>query len=387
MRALIRRRMVMPKLDIISDVSRFLAMESEWNALADRFQNPLLRHEWFVACWHAFGQDKDLAVFTVRDDDGRLRAAAPFLIDRGTLVLKLNALGHESTEPSGFIYADDTALDLVVKAVVHHGLPAMVPRLRSDAPELRALRAATGLRGCWFVLPGNTATATLPLGCDWATLQARMTGEERSKIRRRMKKAERKGPVSFETVIPNEANVHSYLRQFYTVEASGWKSRTGTAILSDARIERLCDEIGERAAKLGILRLFFMRIGDAIVAGLIMLEHGGRLWTLKQGYDERWSDCAPGILVINESVRYACDKGLAAYEFLGSAETWQKRWPIELTPYSRVRFYPLSPRSLLALGEDACRLPFNRMKSNWQSKSGSMSEFIRPANASKENES
>ncbi len=187
--------------------------------------------------------------------------------------------------------------------------------------------------------------------------------------------------MTFETVSPGEADVHHYLRQLYVVEAAGWKSRTGTAILSDARIERWCNEIGPAAAKLGMLRLFFMRIDESVVAALMALEYAGRLWTLKQGYDERWSDCAPGILLIHESIRYACEKGLVACEFLGSAETWQKRWPIEFTPHSRLRFYPLSLRSLLAVTDDACRLPFNWMRTKWQSKSGSLSEFIRPASA------
>ncbi len=372
----------MLRLEVVSDASQFMSLESEWNALAERFQTPLLRHEWFAACLKAFGEDKELTVFTARED-GRLRAAAPFLIDRATLVPRLYALGHETTEPSGFIYADDAALDVVAKGIVHHGLPVVVPRLRADAAELRALRASNGWRGASFVVAGNTATAALPLGCDWATLQARMKGEERSKLRRKMKGAEREGPVTFETVSPCESDVHRHLRELYVVESTGWKSKTGTAILSDARIECLCDEIGMAAVKLGILRLFFMRIGGTVAAALMALEYADRLWTLKQGYDERWSDCAPGILLTHESIRYACDKGLAACEFLGSAETWQKRWPIELTPYSRLRFYPLSLRSLLAVSEDACRLPLNRLKSKWRSKSGSLSEFIRPARVSK----
>jgi hypothetical protein len=109
------------------------------------------------------------------------------------------------------------------------------------------------------------------------------------------------------------------------------------------------------------------------------LEYAGRLWGLKQGYDERWAPCAPGILLAHESIRYACEKGLAAYEFLGSAEKFQTRWPIELTAYSRLRYYPLSPSGALAACDDACRLPFNRLKSRWGSKSGAATEFIRPA--------
>lgn len=370
---------IMPTLRVISDVSQFMALAGEWNALAAPFQTPLLRHEWFVACLKGFGEGRELAVFTAYEN-GRLRAAAPFMIDRSALVPKLCALGYETTEPSGFIYADEAALAVVAKAVVACGLPAMVPRLRADGLELRTLRGSTTrLRGAWFVRFGNTATATLPLGCNFAAFESRMPGAERRNIRRRLKLAERDGPVSFEVVAPGEDNVHRHLRDLYEVESASWKRRTGTAILSDARIERFCTEIGVKAAQLGILRLFFMRIGSTTAAAGMVLEYAGRLWGLKQSYNERWAPCAPGILLAQESIRYACEKGLVAYEFLGLAEKFQTRWPIELTAYSRLRYYPWSLRSLVAVCDDALRLPLNRMRNRWQSKSGSLSEFIHPA--------
>lgn len=367
----------MPTVRVISELAEFLALEPQWNALAERFGTPLLRHEWFAACLKGFGEGRELAVFTAQEN-GRLCAAAPFLVDRSSLVPKLCALGHETTEPSAFIYAGETALAAVAQAVRACGLPLMVPRLRADGPELHALRAGTGLRGVWFIRSGNTATATVPLGCDFATFESRIPGDDRRNIRRRIKLAERDGPVKFEMVAPGENEVQRYLRELYEVESAGWKSRTGTAILSDPRIERFCTDLGIRAARLGILRLFFMRIGSMTAAAGMILEYADRLWGLKQGYDERWAPCAPGILLAHESIRYACEKGLAGYEFLGSAEKFQTRWPIELTAYSRVRYYPLSATSLVAACDDACRLPFNRLRSKWWSKSGTAKEFIRP---------
>jgi CelD/BcsL family acetyltransferase involved in cellulose biosynthesis len=368
----------MPTLQIISDVAEFMALEAEWNALAEPFRTPLLRHEWFAACLSAYGEGKELAIFAARQN-GKLRAAAPFVIDRGTLLPRLCALGYETTEPGGFIYADDEALGVVAKGIVSHGLPMMLPRLGADSAELRSLRASTGLRGVWFVRRGNTATATVPLGCDFATIESRVSPADQRNIRRRIKLAERDGPVSFEMVVPTPDNVHLHLRELYRVEAASWKSRTGTAILSDAHTERFCTAISVKAAQMGTLRISILRIGSMTAAACMNLEYAGRLWGLKQGYDERWAACAPGILMAHESIRYACEKGLISYEFLGSAEKFQTRWPVALTAYSRLRFYPLLPRSAFALCEDALRLPLNWLQSRLRSKSGSLSGFIRPA--------
>ena len=70
-------------------------LESEWNALADRYATPLLRHEWFAAAFDAFGTGCDLAIHVVRDG-GRMRAIAPFVIERG-LVSRLALLGHQTS--------------------------------------------------------------------------------------------------------------------------------------------------------------------------------------------------------------------------------------------------------------------------------------------------
>jgi CelD/BcsL family acetyltransferase involved in cellulose biosynthesis len=371
----------MSTVEVISDVARFMALEQEWNALAERFQTPLLRHEWFAACFKAYGKGKDLAVFIVRENRA-LQAAAPFVVDREALVPKLMALGHESTEPFAFIYAKESSLRALAEAILRHRRPLVMPRLRADGPELKAFTAATGWRGAWFTRAANTATAAVPTNCDYAAFEARMTRSERSNMRRRRKLAERDGgKLSMEVTTPTPSDVHQHLRVVYEVEAKSWKTRAGTAILSDPRIERFCKEYGAKAAQMGILRVFVLRVGATPIAAAMILEYGGRLWGLKQGFDERWAPCAPSILLAQDSFRYACERGLVAYEFLGSAEKFQTRWPIELTPYSRARYYPYSPLSLASLCIDACLMPFNKLKRRRRSKSGSLSEFIRPGSA------
>jgi CelD/BcsL family acetyltransferase involved in cellulose biosynthesis len=137
---------------------------------------------------------------------------------------------------------------------------------------------------------------------------------------------------------------------------------------------------------MGVLRVFCLRVGATPIAAGMILHYAGRLWGLKQGYDERWAACAPSILLAQDSIRYACEQGLTAYEFLGSAEKFQTRWPIQLTPYSRARYYPFSLLGLAALCIDACRIPLNHLKRRLRAKGGSLSGFIRPGRAESVND-
>ena len=84
----------------------------------------------------------------------------------------------------------------------------------------------------------------------------------------------------------------------------------------------------------------------------IGLEHANRFWVLKIGYDEKWAKCSPGIQLTMETIRYAFDRGLEAYEFLGSDEPWLHAWARQSHSYTSIGFYPLGFCGLYGLGVD-----------------------------------
>jgi CelD/BcsL family acetyltransferase involved in cellulose biosynthesis len=338
-------------LQVISDISEFRALKGEWNNLAKEFRNPLYRHEWFDDCVTAYGYGTDLAVFVVRAD-GALRAIAPLILDRSQLITRLRALTHEMGETDNFIYADEPALAVVSAGVLRADSSLILAGLGADSKEVRALCKSSQKRGLLIVRPNTVATAWVPLDGDWKTIEAKMSGKNRKYIRWARRAAEREGPVRFDVVSLTEDNVDEHLGDAFRVEAAGWKGRAGSAILSDPRRKRFWTIFGRTAARLGILRLFSLRIGNETVAVRMAAEYAGRLWDWKIGYDERWSRCSPGILLTNETLRYACEQRLDGLEFLGQAERWQHRWPIKLRYHTTVRFYPLLINGGLALGHD-----------------------------------
>lgn len=127
-------------VEVISNVGTFRDLESEWNAFADRYVTPLLRHEWFAAAFDAFGTDCGLAIHLVRAG-GQIRAIAPFVIEPG-LVSRLALLGHQALEPSGILHDDSEALQVVLRRLRSWRLPLFAPRL--DRTQLRFGRSRAG---------------------------------------------------------------------------------------------------------------------------------------------------------------------------------------------------------------------------------------------------
>ena len=95
----------------------------------------------------------------------------------------------------------------------------------------------------------------------------------------------------------------------------------------------------ERAARTGGCRFAFLDIGGRSVAAQLSVVWQERLWVLKIGYDEAWSRCSPGWLLLAETLRDAFDRGLRSYEFLGSDEPWLHAWPATTREFSTLQYY------------------------------------------------
>jgi len=145
------------------------------------------------------------------------------------------------------------------------------------------------------------------------------------------------------------------LEESLRCEAAGWKGRTGSALLSDPNRGQFYQNYASIACEKGILRLCFMRIGGEVAATQIAVESGERFWLLKVGYNEDFARCSPGHLLMIETLRYAAQRGLQTFEFLGSAEPWTQVWTTSVRPCVSVWAYPNNVRRAAAFVWDARR--------------------------------
>lgn len=337
--------------DLITTRAQFAALEGAWTALTARTGSPLDSHAWYAACAEGFTRDGDLRVFIARDEGG-LRAAAPLVKDRSGALPRLRLLGFQAGEPQALPHTDREALAAVCAAVLRAGLALDLPRLPADSQELSVLTEAARGAVLPVLRPGSTSAYRNPIFGDWRSFEAAMSSKQRTELRRRRKKLEELGHVAFEASAPVEAEVQAPLEAFFAVEGTGWKRRNGTALSQDPQARAMFEAYARRAARQGLLRLFFLRLDGRVVAGQLHVQFGGRLWALKIGFDETLAKHAPGALLTHEVLRYGCDNGLQAFEHLGGAEEWQRRWPTEEQRYTTVRLYPLSASGGAALTAD-----------------------------------
>ncbi len=341
---------------IISDCQTFKNMKEDWNTLAAQFTSPLLRHEWFEVCLDTLYSKGVLPQIVAVYSGHRLRAVAPLICIRRAGVRQLQVPGADIIhEPCGFLYESEAALLELFHAVFEQGTSLALSRFNVKAPETEFLRERWSKSGFRIDRCG-ASSLRVPLKRTWKEFETSMSSGRRSDLRGYRRRAERLGEVEFEVVEPKAGTLTRHLEELYRVEASGWKGREGSAILCQPHIFQFYTKYAHSAAEAGMLRLFFLRIAGKTVAARMAVEHSNRLWDLRLGYDETFSRCAPGVLLTHETLRYAVECGLDAYEFLGRAEAWEKHWPCEEEQYASMRVYPLSLKGQLSLVQDGCLL-------------------------------
>jgi CelD/BcsL family acetyltransferase involved in cellulose biosynthesis len=133
------------------------------------------------------------------------------------------------------------------------------------------------------------------------------------------------------------------------LEAAGWKRANRSALLVDSRMRLFYEMFARRLIHARTLRIAFMKVDNTPVATQIAIETDNRYWLLKIGYDERYSKCSPGNLLLEWTLRDAARRKLACYEFLGSRERWTDRWTKQSREMVSIRTFPFTVRGLLHL--------------------------------------
>lgn len=344
------------RTEVITTEEGYTALEPEWRELAARAGSALGSWEWLDSCRHHIDPDFPPVIFVARDSS-RVRAIAPMKLAGTGPIRRLVPLGDRSGEPAVFIYDDEASLPALSTEIVHFGQPLALTRFYAGAPELMALRGAGGSHGRAVYRESTidrfSTSRVVLTGLDFETLQSRMSTSNRTYIRRKRGIAQREGTLTFEAVSPDETNVDEWMDKVLAVEGSGWKGRAGTSIATDeTRLDHF-RAFSRATARSGTLRLFFLRIGDAIAAARMNVEFGNRLWEFKIGYDERYSRASPGIVLMHDTLAWACSHGLDSYEFLGNYERWHTHWPSERYFFSTLYYYPWKASGLVALAHDS----------------------------------
>jgi CelD/BcsL family acetyltransferase involved in cellulose biosynthesis len=191
-----------------------------------------------------------------------------------------------------------------------------------------------------------------------------MKSSQRSRLRRFRKNLEKEGTVGVEVYSANSFEFPDAIQEAFRIESSGWKAAERTSVLTNSVLNNFFKAYISTALQKGILRLFMLKINEKNIAMILGVVYAQRFWILKIGYDESWSEFAPGIILHHESIKWAFENNMKAYEFLGTVEPWIDTWTKSKHTYYTYRLFPKSFSGLICLGIEAAKILKTKIQSS-----------------------
>ena len=362
-------------VETIRDLQGLIRLKDEWNEIAppDRV-DPWQSYTWMKSAAEAFAEDGSLRIIVVRNSN-KIAAIAPLVLKRSSQFmhpLQIHILGGEELkEPNRFIAADYASYDLLIDAIASQRVfPVRLSRIPMENGNVDYLRSKFRKKG-WI-----TQVMQMPYPCIGLTGNP-IKRSLQNDLKRAQKKAEAAGEVTFEVVGNGDhVQIAGYLQKALAVEASGWKGRNGTAILSDAGRLDFFQRYASSALQDGILRLCFLSIEKVTAAVQFAVETGKNYWLLNVGYNEAFKKCSPGNLLLMESIKNAQRNALENYHLLGKDEPWTKRWMTHSMDCAVLAAYRPNYHGVKAMASDAFRLVRKRIRDRRIKESGSVKQAL-----------
>jgi CelD/BcsL family acetyltransferase involved in cellulose biosynthesis len=164
-------------------------------------------------------------------------------------------------------------------------------------------------------------------------LQQALSSSSRKKLRQHRRRLAEKGRLEYRIDSAPEA-VGQALESFLQLEASGWKGRQGTALLSDTADAAFVRGMVPAMAQRGDAEIHALYLDGEPLSVQVVLRAGTAAFTWKTAYNEAWRDASPGMLLLEDyTAAFLADESIAyvdscAYDETSFMAAWSERQAI-----------------------------------------------------------
>ena len=292
-----------------------------WSELAARSKAPPYLHPGWLRCWWpAFGMGELEVKMLWRR--GQLTAALPMA--RRPEQLESTANYHT---PVFGIAAATKSMTTNMARELFRDAPARVSltALEPEGMTLKVCKDAAEEAGFHVITRPHLLSSYAVLDYGWNEYKRTLHADLLRSLRHGRKQMTELGPLMLE-VVTGGAVLDTRLDEAMQVEASGWKGRIGTAMLSRLHTRQFYREMAQWAAERGILRLYLLRLRGRVVTMCLTLQQYGVCYMLKDGYDETLRRYSPSDILTEALFEDCVGRGITRVEMNGDAQTHKLNW-------------------------------------------------------------
>ncbi len=355
----------MLKVEEVTRAADLEGFREEWTDLVAQDGGEVFfqTYEWLTAWIDHFWKDRPLVFLFVRRD-GKLIGLAPLLSDEegrlgcpGCVTLAAN----DYTLRAGFLGARGGAE--ILEPVVRHlretrsGLRLNLLNVLAGSPLLEELRALGQGNGFSTMVRQGTTSPVVEFPGGWeAYLQSR-SKHMRSELRRKARKIEASGALTFSTASTPE-QCERAIEHVVSIEARSWKHEIGASLDLRPDAQHFYRELARSCAPRGWVRLHLLSLDSRPVAYLYGFVVRNEYYAFHTAFDEAYEHLSPGVALFSRVLEDACRDRLRV--FLGSMGAGvrdrtllqaEARWKSQLATEVRLR----SSMCLFSRGQLRCR--------------------------------
>jgi CelD/BcsL family acetyltransferase involved in cellulose biosynthesis len=316
--------MVWMRVEWVTEVERLAEIERAWDQLAGP-GNPFMSAAWLGAWRRGFAAELAPHVGLVWRGE-ELVAGLPLLWRDG----RLEPMANDHSPSFAPLARDRAALEEVTAAALRAcGGTLALPAVPGD----HALLAAG--RGRWRALTSpDIVSPVIDLGGTYAQWREATRKRWQAPLERLGRKMARDHSADLR-LVERPAELEAALSAGFALEAAGWKGGAGTAILSARETATFYGSLAEAFHARGELRTSSITLDGRLAAFELALVCDGRLYKLKNAYDESLRRLAPGLVLHLKVIERCFELGLDACEILGDRADWKAKFATSERPYVR----------------------------------------------------
>jgi len=313
----------------------------EWTSLVDSLPRPrfLDYPQWYRAYLRSGRSDPARTWFVSARRGAELVAIIPLQFQEylgGAIQPRLlGTIDDDELQQSDFIFAPDEANALLLHDLVQWLRSRRASRrLRWDELRLRKVAEDSSIAHCART---RMPSATVPLLYDgsayfdcrgsYEDATKAMSGTFKRNLRRLARRAEESAELRAQSFRQRDEMATAFAL-FTAVEASGWKGDAGTSSAIRCRPAMLAFYRGvvEEFSALEACVINVLWHGDDAVAGQFCLRVGRTLNVLKIGFSDAHASFAPGNLLLERTIRQACEDPGIDYLSLVNEPPWARNF-------------------------------------------------------------
>ncbi len=177
---------------------------------------------------------------------------------------------------------------------------------------------------------------------DFKIYHSGLSSNFRRQLKRGSRKLEELEDVRFhcrEATRPLSENI----RRFEQVEDAGWKGAANTSVKAMEHNSRFYALAAERFRDHGWIEWNFLETREKTIGAHYAVRLNRTLFLLKIGYDEAYSACSPGNLLLEKTIEHACTNGDLDEINCVADCAWHRSWGMQKRRVYDLLFLPRIP--------------------------------------------